>query len=103
MVKSLWEDHYKSRSVSSEEAVSSIKDGSRVFLDGNAAMPKCLVNALIEHAKGLTRVELNHLLVFGDDPFASCPAIYNNAWFLGPGVRKAVHSGQAGLYPHFPK
>ena len=96
-----WEAHYKARSLPAEEAITSIKDNSRVFLDGNAAMPQKLVQALLAHAQGLNKIELNHLLVFGEDPFRNYPAIHNNAWFLGPGLREAVNSGRADYIPIF--
>lgn len=96
-----WKDHYKERTVSAAQAVECVQSDSRVFLDGNAALPRALVQALIERAKTLRNVELNHLLVFGEDPFRDCPGLRTNAWFLGPGVRKAVNEGRADYIPIF--
>ncbi|MCP5483617.1 MAG: acetyl-CoA hydrolase/transferase family protein [Spirochaetales bacterium] len=96
-----WQEHYTKRSVSAAQAVSHIENGHRVFLMGNAALPSSLVKALIERDRELSEIELNHLLVFGKDPFAGCQALRNNAWFLGPGVREAVKRGQADYIPIF--
>ncbi len=96
-----WEKYYESRLCSADEAVTSIREGGRVFLGGNAAMPNRLVSALIQHAQKLSHIELNHLLVFGQDPFGACPSIRNNAWFLGPGIREAVNSGRGDYIPIF--
>ncbi len=96
-----WREHFDSRTCTAEQAVEKIENGNRVFLDGNASIPWALVNALIARDSQLKDVELNHLLVFGDDPFAGCHGIRNNAWFLGPGIRKAVNAGDADYIPIF--
>ena len=96
-----WQEHYSKHTVSASEAVSHIQSGHRVFLMGNAALPGALVRALIQRDHELSDIELNHLLVFGKDPFAGCQALRNNAWFLGPGVREAVKRGQADYIPIF--
>lgn len=96
-----WREYFDSRILSAEQAVEKIQNGHRVFLDGNAAIPWALVNALIARDASLRDVELNHLLVFGDDPFAHCQGMRNNAWFLGPGIRSAVNAGEADYIPIF--
>lgn len=96
-----WEEHYQSRRVSAEEALAQVQSGQRIFLDGNASIPWTLVNALIARHSELQDIELNHLLVFGDDPFGPYESLRNNAWFLGPGVRRACNSGKADYIPIF--
>lgn len=96
-----WQEHFQSRTVSAEAAVGRITNGQRVFLDGNAAIPWALVRALIARDRELKNVELNHLLVFGEDPFGACKGMRNNAWFLGPGIRAAVNAGRADYIPIF--
>ncbi|MCB1308800.1 MAG: acetyl-CoA hydrolase/transferase family protein [Leptospiraceae bacterium] len=96
-----WKDRYERKKVSAAEAVRQIQSGHRIFLDGNAAMPGALVEALLARAHELENVELNHLLVFGNDPFKDSPQLRANAWFLGPGVRKAVNEGRADYIPIF--
>lgn len=96
-----WKQHYRDRTVTADEAVSHIKSGNRVFLDGNAAVPNRLIQALVKRSDKLTDVELNHLLTFGEDPFIKIDGIRNNAWFLGPSIRKAVDTGKADYIPIF--
>ncbi|MCR9143462.1 MAG: 4-hydroxybutyrate CoA-transferase [bacterium] len=96
-----WREHFDSNTLSAAQAVQKIQNGHRVFLDGNASLPWALVNALIARDAELKDVELNHLLVFGEDPFADCTGMRNNAWFLGPGIRAAVNAGQADYIPIF--
>ncbi|MCZ8239682.1 MAG: 4-hydroxybutyrate CoA-transferase [Leptospiraceae bacterium] len=96
-----WKDYYKDHLVTASEAILNIKSGDRVFLSGNVTTPNHLVNALAERADHLSNIELNHLLTFGDDPFIDKPQIYNNAWFLGPSIRKAVNTGKSQYIPIF--
>lgn len=96
-----WREHYEQHRMSAAEALQHVRSGQRIFLDGNASIPWTLVNALIARDAELENVELNHLLVFGKDPFLECCGIRNNAWFLGPGVRNAVNEGRADYIPIF--
>lgn len=96
-----WKPHYDSRTISAEQAVQHIKNGQRVFLSGNASMPQALVAALAKRGPELDGVELNHLLTFGEDPFLEIDGIRNNAWFLGPSIRKSVNTGHADYIPIF--
>ncbi|MCS7206079.1 MAG: 4-hydroxybutyrate CoA-transferase [Leptospiraceae bacterium] len=96
-----WEEYYQSRLVSADEAISHIKSNQRIFLTGNAAIPKTLLEALLKIAHTLENVELNHLLTFGEDYFSKYPGIRHNAWFIGPSIRKAVNEGKADYIPIF--
>lgn len=96
-----WEKHYKDRTISADEAVTKIHSGNRIFLSGNASTPNILVKALAKRANQLENIELNHLLLFGEDPFYDKPQISNNAWFLGPAIRKAVNEGKSNYIPIF--
>lgn len=96
-----WKKHFQEKSITADEAVSKIKSGDRVFLSGNVSTPNTLVQALAKRSASLENVELNHLLTFGDDPFIDKPQIFNNAWFLGPSIRKAVNSGKSQYIPIF--
>ena len=96
-----WKEHFSSRLVSAEEALQSVKSDSRIFLSGNATLPGALVKALTARASELSNIELNHLLIFGDDPFIEHDSLRNNAWFLGPSIRKSVNIGRADYIPIF--
>ncbi len=96
-----WKPHYDSRKISASQAVTHIKDGQKVFISGNASMPRALIAALAERAADLKEVELNHLLTFGDDPFKDLEGVRDNAWFLGPAIRDAVNEGKSDYIPIF--
>lgn len=96
-----WKNHYSEKTVTAQEAVSKIQSQDRVFLSGNVSTPNHLIQALAKRAGELESVELNHLLTFGDDPFIDIPQIYNNAWFLGPSIRKSVNLGRSQYIPIF--
>jgi 4-hydroxybutyrate CoA-transferase len=85
-----------SKLVSPEEAVSRVQSGQRVFLQGGVATPLTLVDALVEQADRLRRVELIHLHVSGDaryaDPeFASSFSVAN--LFVGGQMRGKMREG----------
>ncbi|MFQ6045040.1 MAG: acetyl-CoA hydrolase/transferase family protein [Gemmatimonadales bacterium] len=99
-----WLDDYKSKLVSAEEAVSEIGSGDRIYYGGNAAIPQELVRALAAHGDELENVQLNHVLLLGDDPL-SAPGMEghfrHNSLFVGPADRKAVNDGRADYVPIF--
>ncbi len=55
---------------SASEAVSQIQSGQRVFVQGQAATPHLLLKALFERADSLKDVELIHLHLLGELPYA---------------------------------
>jgi len=99
-----WLADYKAKLRTAEEAVSFIKSGDRVYYGGNAAIPQALVRALSERRAELENVQLNHVLLLGDDPL-SAPEMAghfrHNSLFVGPADRKAVNDGRADYVPIF--
>src|SRR5512141_1850483 len=97
-----WQDRYKSRLTTPNQAVTSIKSGDRVFLTGNASVPLQLLAALVKRAPELKNVEICH-------PLAICPSDYVapemaghlrvNSMFISANVRKAVNEGRADFTP----
>ncbi|MCB1170860.1 MAG: acetyl-CoA hydrolase/transferase family protein [Leptospiraceae bacterium] len=96
-----WKPHYDSRKISPTQAAAHVNSGQKVFISGNASMPRALIAALAERAPELKDVELNHLLTFGDDPFKDHNGVRDNAWFLGPAIREAVNTGRSDYVPIF--
>lgn len=96
-----WKEYLKDHTTTADEAIASIKSGDRIFLSGNVTTPDHLVQALVKRSGSLSDIELNHLLTFGEDPFYDIPQVTNNAWFLGPSIRKAVNSGRSQYIPIF--
>ena len=51
-----WEQIYRSRTVTAEEAVSKVESGNRIFLTGNCSVPQKLLAALVSYAPNLKDV-----------------------------------------------
>jgi len=99
-----WLDDYKSKLCSATDAAKLVKSGNRVYYGGNAAIPISLVEALAERYEELENVQLNHVLLLGEDPL-SRPEMEghfrHNSLFVGPADRKAVNEGRADYMPIF--
>ncbi|WP_019039593.1 acetyl-CoA hydrolase/transferase family protein [Psychroflexus tropicus] len=90
--------------VSSEEAVSKIKSGDRVFIQGAAMTPQKLIDALVSRYESLEDVEIIHLHTEGqakytEDPFSKAFKI--NSVFVGGNVRNSVKQGNGDYIPIF--
>jgi len=100
----MWLDDYKKKLVSADEAVGVVKTGDRVYYGGNAAIPRTLVNALARRKDDLRFVQLNHVLLLGDDPLSEEGMerhFRHNSLFVGPADRQAVNDGRADYMPIF--
>ena len=93
-----WLEQYKSKAVSLDEAVSTVKSEDRIFVSGNAATPLLLMRGLAERQQELLHVELNHILIIGSDPLSK-PGMEkhfrHNSLFVGPADRAAIADGSA--------
>jgi len=93
-----WLADYGSKVMTAAEAVARVKSGSRVYYGGNAAIPNALVNALAARRDELENVQLNHVLLLGQDPL-SAPGMEGHfrhrSLFTGGNVRAAVNEGRA--------
>lgn len=99
-----WIEDYKSKLVSAEEAVKSIKSGDKLFTSGNAATPYKILNALANRKDELHNVEVFHLLLMGDDPLSRpdmAGHFRHKSLFVGPADRQAVNEGRADYFPIF--
>jgi len=99
-----WKDQYKSKLCSAGAAVSHIKSGNKIFISANAATPGHLIEALASDKDRLFGVEINHVLLVGDDPLSKPGTeghFRHNSLFVGSGDRKAVNEGRADYVPCF--
>lgn len=99
-----WLKDYASKRMSAEKAVQMIKSGDRVYYGGNAAIPWALVRALAARRDELWNVQLNHVLLLGDDPLSTpdmAGHFRHNSLFVGPADRAAVNDGRADYVPIF--
>ncbi len=92
------------RIVSAEEAVSGIKSGQQVFLQGSAAVPEVLLDALVARAPELHDVKIVSMHIEGPAPHCApemADHFCHRALFMGANVRKAVNEGRAEFIPVF--
>jgi len=91
-------------SVSAQEAVKVIKSNDRVYLQAAAAVPQVLVNAMTERHEELRNVEVCHLHVEGDAPYANPElreSFHVNSFFIGKNVRHTLSAGNGSYTPVF--
>jgi 4-hydroxybutyrate CoA-transferase len=97
-----WLDQYKQKKVPLDEAVSVVKSGDRIFVSGNAATPTLLASGLARRKDELRDVEINHILVLGDDPLSK-PGMEahfrHNSLFVGAADREAIEEGRSDYVP----
>lgn len=86
------------------EALSVIRSGNRVFVQGSAQTPLYLLRELSKRAADLRAVELVFITVQGDievDKPEYADAFHINCMFVSNSVRKAVNEGRADFVPVF--
>lgn len=89
---------------SADEALSVIRSGNRVFVQGSAQTPLYLLRQLAKRAGELQDVELNFISVHGDielDKPQYAGSFHINCMFVSSSVRKAVNEGRADYIPVF--
>jgi len=90
--------------VSAEEAVKIIKSNDKVYLQAAAAVPQVLINAMTQRHEELRNVEVCHLHIEGEAPYAN-PDLRNsfhvNSFFIGRNVRHTLKAGNGSYTPVF--
>ena len=95
---------YRSRLKTSEEALSVVRSGQRVYVHNGCAEPEILVNALVQRASELHNVEILHMATFGRAAYADPQFeghFRHRGLFLAGNVRQAVQEGRADYVPIF--
>jgi 4-hydroxybutyrate CoA-transferase len=99
-----WVYQYKEKLTTPEQAVTKVKSNDQIFISGNAATPFQLVEALALRKDELRNVEVNHVLLIGEDPFTK-PGMEkhfrHNSLFVGPADRLAINEGRSDYVPVF--
>lgn len=86
------------------EAVAGIESGQRIYVQGAAATPSPLIEALVARGDGLRDVEITHLHTYGPTPYTDARWAGHfslRALFVGENTREAVNAGRASYTPVF--
>src|SRR5262245_6564766 len=92
------------QTVKSTEAVAAIRSNDQVFVQGGAATPQVLLEALAARKDELRDVGVIHLHCEGPGPHLApemAGHFRHRALFIGPNARKAVNEGRAEYIPVF--
>ena len=90
--------------VSTEEALSIVQSGERVFIHSAAAAPQRLIDALTARSKELRSVEISHMHTEGDAPYARpefADSFHVNAFFIAKNIRPYVEGLNVQYIPMF--
>ena len=99
-----WQDTYKSKKMSPQDALRCVDSGMRVYIHPCCAEPEALVEALMHRAPHVHDVEIVHLLTLGRADYVApemAGHFRHNAWFVGENTREAVNDGRADYTPIF--
>ena len=97
-----WNQIYKERLTTADEAIKVIESGNRVFMTGNVSVPQKLLTALVKRAPKLKNVELCQALTAGQHDIVNAGMedhVRINTLFISANVRKAVWEGRADFTP----
>ncbi len=89
---------------SAETAVGAVKSGDRVFIQGGAATPAALIQALLQRKSELNNVELVSITTLGDDLFSPesvGDSFFINSLFVSKNVRKVINTEHGEYVPVF--
>jgi len=97
-----WEEDYKSKLRTADEALRCVVSGMRVYIQPGCAEPETLVEALIKRAPHVLDVEIVHMMTMGGAPYVApgmAGHFRHNAVFIGSNVREAINDGRADYTP----
>lgn len=87
-----------------DSALQNVQSGNRVFVQGSAATPIVLLNALFNRKEEINNVELVSITTLGDNIFnqeALGNSFFVNSLFVSKNVRDAVNSERGDYVPVF--
>jgi 4-hydroxybutyrate CoA-transferase len=100
-----WQEIYKSKLTTAEEAVSHIKSGDRVVNGHATGEPQELLRALVANKENYQNVEIVHMVAMGKAEYClpeNARHFVHNSFFAGGTSRKAIEEGRAKHTPcHF--
>ncbi len=92
------------KAISAQDAVKVIKNNDRVYIHAAAAAPQALINAMTERHEELKNVEVCHLHIEGETPYANPElkdSFHVNSFFIGKNVRHTLEAGNGSYTPVF--
>ncbi len=92
------------KSVTAQEAVKVIKNNDRIYIQAAAAAPQILINAMSQRHEELRNVEVSHLHIEGEAPYANPiykDSFHVNSYFIGKNVRHTLKAGNGSYTPVF--
>lgn len=99
-----WQEIYKQKLVSAEDAVKHIQSGNRVVTGHAVSEPVQLVDAMLKNKDQYRNVEIVHMVAMGKGEYTKpemTPHFRHNALFVGASTREAVQAGRADYTPCF--
>ncbi|SMC81747.1 4-hydroxybutyrate CoA-transferase [Papillibacter cinnamivorans DSM 12816] len=100
----MWQELYKKKKISADEAVSLIKNGDRVSIGENVDVAPTLVEAMLRNKDRYRDVEIVHMLPIGPQEYLE-PGMEthfkHHTMFCGAANRAAVNCGFADYTPSF--
>jgi 4-hydroxybutyrate CoA-transferase len=93
-----WEEIYKSKLTTAEEAVKHIKSGDRVVVGHASGSPEVILKAMVDNKDAYESVEIVHMVAMGPSEYClpeNSAHFVHNSLFAGGTSRKAIHEGRA--------
>ena len=97
-----WQNDYKKKLRTPQEALLYVQSGMRVYIQPGCAEPETLVETLMGRAPHVEDVEIVHMLTMGSAPYVApemAGHFRHNAVFIGANVREAINDGRADYTP----
>jgi len=97
-----WDNEYRSKLRTADEAMRYVKSGMRVYIQPGCAEPETLVEALMRRGPEVYDVEIVHMMTMGCAPYVApemAGHFRHNAMFIGSNVRDAINDGRADYTP----
>lgn len=102
MPKNNWENKYRHKIVSAEDALGCVKSGDTVVFHAAANEPPALVNALVNRASELSDVKIVHMVSLGQAKYTRPDmekSFRHNGLFISSPTRQAVLEKRADFTP----
>ncbi len=100
-----WQDVYRQKLTTAEEAVTHIKSGDRVVVGHACGSPETLIRAMVENKQAYRDVEIVHMVSMGPSEYClpeNSGHFIHNSLFAGQTTRAAINEGRAIFTPcHF--